>query len=142
MSIRKAKSLPLHALPRAAAPARSWCPASTRIARTPTRSIHRSAIRLDTKPTLKDGTAAKDLSELTLDDVQSASAELQSTDLLDVYNSLVARGLIVWDAEQVRCVMEVSSGRLARPSNIGSSETLLARSFGNSTTSSKTTPHP
>jgi hypothetical protein len=36
-------------------------------------------------------------------------SELQSTDLLDVYNSLVARGLIVWDAEQVRCVMEVSS---------------------------------
>lgn len=37
----------------------------------------------------------------------SSSTELQPTDLLDVYKSLVARGLIQWDAEQVRCVMEV-----------------------------------
>lgn len=37
-----------------------------------------------------------------------ASSDLQSTDLLDVYQSLCARGVLVWDEEQVRCVMEVS----------------------------------
>jgi hypothetical protein len=110
MSVRRARALPLHTLPRAAPPARPRLPPSSWIAHAPpTRTLHQSPIRLDTK---QDDHAslppAKDLSELTPEQVKSASAELQSTDLLDVYNSLVARGLIVWDAEQVRCVMEVS----------------------------------
>ena len=108
MSIRRARALPLHGLSRNVTTSRSWTPASSRIAHTPTRTLHRSAIRLDSKQGPSNVGAAKDLSELTPEEVQSASAELQSTDLLDVYNSLVARGLIVWDAEQVRCVMEVS----------------------------------
>ena len=70
---------------------------------TVTRTLHQTAIRRDQQST--DGAQP----ELTPKEQPEAEAgQLQSTDLLDVYNSLVARGLIVWDAEQVRCVMEVS----------------------------------
>lgn len=48
-------------------------------------------------------------------DAVSAESEpvaLESTDILEVYRSLVARGLLDWDEEQVRCVMQVSIPRL------------------------------
>lgn len=37
----------------------------------------------------------------------SPPTSLESTDILDVYKSLVARGLMRWDAEQARCVLEL-----------------------------------
>jgi hypothetical protein len=119
MSLRRTRAIPLHAHLRAGNPGRSRLLPSSGIfkARTPsttiTRTLCNSPIRLNvhTKndPPISsvspapavDGASASDLSPEQV-------GELQSTDLLDVYNSLVARGLIVWDAEQVRCVMEVS----------------------------------
>lgn len=38
---------------------------------------------------------------------------LQSTDLLEVYQSLVTRGVLKFDEAQVRCVMEVSRNGVA-----------------------------
>lgn len=38
----------------------------------------------------------------------SSSTSIQTTDLLEYYRGLVARGDLKWDDEQVRCVMHVS----------------------------------
>lgn len=40
--------------------------------------------------------------------IAEAATAIESTDILEVYQSLVARGLLDWDEEQVRCVMQVS----------------------------------
>lgn len=71
------------------------------------------------------------------------SSDLQSTDLLDVYQSLVARGVLVWDEEQVRCVMEVST-KESHPirQSFQAEESNMGFSSGSCTTSSRTTPLP
>ncbi|KAJ9116379.1 hypothetical protein QFC22_004820 [Naganishia vaughanmartiniae] len=38
---------------------------------------------------------------------QGENVALESTDILEVYRSLVARGMLDWDEEQVRCVMQL-----------------------------------
>ncbi|KAJ9100959.1 hypothetical protein QFC19_005355 [Naganishia cerealis] len=38
---------------------------------------------------------------------EGESVALESTDILEVYRSLVARGILDWDEEQVRCVMQL-----------------------------------
>ena len=127
MSLRRTRAIsPLSALPRVGNPGRARLLPSSRIynAHTPTtstttRTLCNSPIRLNSHakhdPTISSVSSVSSVSPASA--VEGASdpnlspeqvGELQSTDLLDVYNSLVARGLIVWDAEQVRCVMEVS----------------------------------
>jgi hypothetical protein len=78
---------------------------SLRLAPAPisTRTLHHTSIRRDQQ---SKNDVPRDLTPK--EQPEEGANQLQSTDLLDVYNSLVARGLIVWDAEQVRCVMEVS----------------------------------
>lgn len=125
MSLRRTRAIPLHAHLTAGSPGRSrllTCSGvlndriptttSTTIART----LCNSPIRLNSAAkhdpatsSVSSASAVDEASDPNLSPEQVG--ELQSTDLLDVHNSLVARGLIVWDAEQVRCVMEVSLAR-------------------------------
>lgn len=125
MSLRRTRAIPLHAHLTAGHLGRVRLLPSSGIlkARTPTttsttvtRALCNSPIHLNSHAkndpaisSVSSASAVDGASEPNLSPEQVG--ELQSTDLLDVYNSLVARGLIVWDAEQVRCVMEVSLAR-------------------------------
>lgn len=122
MWLRRTRAIPTYAHLTAGNPGRSRLLPSSGIfdARTPsttttttTRTLCHSPIRLNSaakndppNSSVSSAPAVNRASDPNLSPEQVG--ELQSTDLLDVYNSLVARGLIVWDAEQVRCVMEVS----------------------------------
>jgi hypothetical protein len=123
MSLRRTRAIPLHAHLTAGNPGRARLLPNSGIlkARTPTPTTSTTTTRTICNSPIRLNSHAKN--DPPISSVSSASAvdgapepnlspeqvgELQSTDLLDVYNSLVARGLIVWDAEQVRCVMEVS----------------------------------
>lgn len=76
--------------------------------------------------------------EATIRTAEEPSVALESRDILEVYRSLVARGLLEWDEEQVRCVMRVC----LYPSH-NSWELMVSDScfsLGNSSRNCKTTP--
>lgn len=72
------------------------------IAATASRYLHVSQPRANQQPAIPPTTPPKDVP------IAEAATAIESTDILEVYRSLVARGLLDWDEEQVRCVMQVS----------------------------------